>query len=573
MRSYLNNLHYDNPIFLTILLVSIVLLVFYPSTNGGIHTIDDPGILNLYSSSPVLAQILLPNGSYYYRPVIELSFWMDNFLWGMNPIVMHLENVVLHCANSLLVFLLCRKVIGNNSKHNLLLSFSISLLFALHPVNVEPVVWIAGRTDPMYSLFVLLAFYCLLCWIETLNTKYLFYVFVLLVVSVLTKETALAACLAIVLLAFFWPSKILFSKRIKTVLIIFLAVFQLVIFSIFLNGSSVLSHLLSGAYSLFSEHFIIDGLIAIGFYLSKIIYPFPLNFAITEVNVLYGILGIIILLLQIWIYKINNKAGLLFAASTLLILPAVLVAVIKITWTPFAERYLYLSTAFCLLGIAIVLHEYVKALNEVLLAAILVTLILFFTVKSFSRISLWNDKLAFYQDAVLKSPQFGSLYHELGIIFIQHGDMDKAKDAFELADKLNKRDSIRLLIKSNIMALKYQKNDYAGCRKYFFQLFSDKHKAPDIFLELLYKSDTKRLHTLSGVEKIILAKDIFETLTILNEKKSDPFWLYKSGQMLLIVGDKSMAAEYFKRSYQQAPLDAYYRKAAEIHLNQLETNR
>ena len=87
----------------------MILAVYYPAMLSGIHTIDDPGIFSLYSTSPSLATILLPGNGYYYRPLIELSFWLDNRLWGMEPVAMHLENILLHCVNSLLVFLLACK--------------------------------------------------------------------------------------------------------------------------------------------------------------------------------------------------------------------------------------------------------------------------------------------------------------------------------------------------------------------------------------------------------------------------------------------------------------------------------
>jgi tetratricopeptide (TPR) repeat protein len=186
---------------------------------------------------------------------------------------------------------------------------------------------------------------------------------------------------------------------------------------------------------------------------------------------------------------------------------------------------------------------------------------------SMQRTMLWNDKLTFMQDAVAKSPGFGSLYNELGGILLQRGETDRAADAFATADKLNKRSSMHLLIKANLLGVQFVKGNYSGVRAMFFQVFKDKKEAPADFLELLQKADSRRMATLSGKDKILLAKDLLETLDLLNQKRYDPFWLYRSGQLSLIIGDEAKAADFFSRSYKAAPADAHYRKAAEIYLH------
>jgi tetratricopeptide (TPR) repeat protein len=189
------------------------------------------------------------------------------------------------------------------------------------------------------------------------------------------------------------------------------------------------------------------------------------------------------------------------------------------------------------------------------------------------RTLLWKDKLAFYRDAVAKSPEFGSVYNELGGLLLQNGEADKAADAFAAADRLNKRPAMKMLIKANLMASLLARGRQTEARSYFFELFKDKKGASADFLELLYLADSKRLSAISGVERDALAGDLLETLDLLNQRRPDPFWLYRSGQISLLLNDKTRSADLFRRAYSTAPPDAHYRSAAKTYLQRLERAR
>jgi hypothetical protein len=74
----------------------------------------------------------------------------------------------------------------------------------------------------------------------------------------------------------------------------------------------------------------------------------------------------------------------------------------------------------------------------------------------------------------------------------------------------------------------------------------------------------------TGLDKTMLAEDLLETLQLLNQKKPDPFWLYRSGQISLMSGDELKATDFFRRAYTTAPTDAHYRDAAKNSLKRLE---
>lgn len=570
MRSWLGNNPLLHPLFGPVLLVAMILAVYYPALFSGTHPIDDPGIFSLYSVSPPLLKVLLPGSSYYYRPFVELSFWLDNLLWGMEPRTMHLESILVHCANTLLIYVLARKL--SFSEGVTAVPLLTAALFAMHPLPVEAVSWIAGRTDLLLTFFVLFSLFFWLRWIVAPNWKDMLPALILFTAALLTKETGLAFAPVILLVAVVQPGSATKRQRSSVVAAMLLPVVTLLIISlVFKRGSSGLSRFLSLTDISYWQAFC-DGLTATGFYAKKLFFPFPLNFAIYDVQPLYALPGIALFPLLWWAIKKDRIAGVFFVSAALCAMPAVLIAIKQVAWTSFAERYLYLPLAFFLLGISITVSKvWVCRKKYFFFAAVVVTL--FFASVTLQRNILWADKLAFFQDAVAKSPRFGSVYYSLGGLLFKNGDIAKADEAFATAEQLNTRESMRYPIKAAIMGVMLAKDQYLGVKIYFNQLFRLKSDAPADFLELLYKADSKRLEQLSDKDKAMLAADLIETLALLNTKKPDPFWLYQSGRYALMADDTARATDFFQRAYRQAPVDAHYRGAAQKQLDRLHQNK
>jgi Dolichyl-phosphate-mannose-protein mannosyltransferase len=91
----------------------------------------------------------------YYRPIAFLSHALDLELWGLAAAGFHLTGMLLHAANSVLVFLLARRMIDVTGAH------VAGLLFAVHPASHEVVYWMAARFDLLATFFGLLAIVCL----------------------------------------------------------------------------------------------------------------------------------------------------------------------------------------------------------------------------------------------------------------------------------------------------------------------------------------------------------------------------------------------------------------------------
>ena len=87
-----------------------------------------------------------------WHPITWLSHALDCQVFGLNPAGPHSINVLLHAANAVLLFLILESATGMAWR-----SLMVAALFALHPINVESVAWIAERKNVLSMFFFLLA--------------------------------------------------------------------------------------------------------------------------------------------------------------------------------------------------------------------------------------------------------------------------------------------------------------------------------------------------------------------------------------------------------------------------------
>ena len=127
-------------------------LVYFPALSGG-FVLDDDKLLTdsrLIKSPDGLYRFWCTAEAQDYWPVTNTSFWLEWRLWGMHPTPYHVANLILHIAESLLIWIILRRM-------SIPGAFLAALLFAVHPVNVESVAWIAQRKNVLAMLFFLLS--------------------------------------------------------------------------------------------------------------------------------------------------------------------------------------------------------------------------------------------------------------------------------------------------------------------------------------------------------------------------------------------------------------------------------
>src|SRR5262249_21615341 len=86
-----------------------------------------------------------------WHPLAWMTHQLDYSLWGSFAGGHHLSNIVLHACNTLILFLLLKRLTGSVWP-----SFMVAALFSWHPMHVESVAWVAERKDVLSTFFFLL---------------------------------------------------------------------------------------------------------------------------------------------------------------------------------------------------------------------------------------------------------------------------------------------------------------------------------------------------------------------------------------------------------------------------------
>lgn len=415
--------------------------------------LEDMDLMNrlLNASSLNIKDLFLSiNTINYYRPVIELSYRLDQLIWSGIPFGFHLTSIVLHTFNAYLVYILFLLLFDKVNRDNKIPAFVASSFFAVNPLLTESIVWVSGRSDIIAANFMLLSLVCYLLHKREVDDEYcrrgvrhfiylagsgFFYL-----LSAFTKEVALSIPIIVIMFEFLYMKHFRFKYNIRAsiaVSIYFICITALY-FMIFRGGgvdtstANVTVSATGLSVSTPLDH-IRTFLASYGFYVKKLFLPNPLNFAIHRIDKsLYAILGFIVsLVFLIWGLLRTNIFSFFAAWVLATISPAVIAAVLMLPWTPWAERYLYVP----LIGFSIaagygfaLFEERKRTVAIVLSAAILA----FMWASTQHRIYLWADEERLWEDTASKT-DFGPVYYFYGRTLQEKGKEAQAVAQFEKA--------------------------------------------------------------------------------------------------------------------------------------------
>lgn len=544
-------------------IIFVALGVYYPSLFGQANSIDDLQMMtHLFNTTHVdLKDLFFPmRPLHYYRPVLMLTFLFDRFVFTCSESFMHLDNIILHTTNGVLVFFIVREMIRMfKISVNRYVPLFTSLLFVLHPINTEAVNWISARTDLLAGTFVFLAFFIFLKKGIT-NLRWLCVSAFFYLMGLLSKEVAIGLLPVVGLFLILKEDpieKLSVGKRLKLSLpFLLITLLYFVVRSVASGHSDGGFVTAAGAGTGSFQTGIGTAVKAFGFYLKKLFLPVPLNFAITEIcSTFYFWFGIIMAAVAVFLLlKARSVKCFLFFAAVIFFLPAIPVAMRIIeAWTPLGERYLYISS-FGASAVAVFLYEKISCKKELTsgFLALLLGTAAFITV---NRNIVWQNNLALFEDTVKRSPNSAAARNEYAIALFNTGRTDAALEQFNISAKLAGNVKYRQLPFLNALEMEIVRNkDPEEIRKDYLKLLEAVPEASSeirrkfigfLTSQALKEKDQTRL-------KNLYREMIFHTDKLFEAEKNG-FYAYRIGQLHLALGEREEAAEYFKKAVELSP--------------------
>ena len=135
----------------------------------------------------------------WYSPLLWISYMADSTLFGPRPAGYHFTNILLHALNAMLLFWILVRLVRSP-----LAAFIAAALWALHPLRVESVAWVAERKDVLSGFFFLLAIWAYVRYVEAPSPARRRRVFFCMLAGMLSK-TMLVVLPPLLLLLDLWP--------------------------------------------------------------------------------------------------------------------------------------------------------------------------------------------------------------------------------------------------------------------------------------------------------------------------------------------------------------------------------
>lgn len=250
-------------IFLGVVLFFSPLLSFEDTNwDDGVHSFSNPLVLS--RNPTALGDLFLVPDSVNrtYIPLTILTFSLQAFWGGTAPWISHLINILLHASVTVIVLR-----IGFALNLSRLAACFAALLFAVHPLHVEPVAWVTSRKDVLYGFFFLSALLFYLRFIKTSRGKDYILSLICAALSILAKPMALS--LPFILLLFDYFHKRHFCLRVCLEKLPYVLVVVPVAMITYLQNSRI-------PELIFPESILVF-LWSAGFYIEKLFLPLELS--------------------------------------------------------------------------------------------------------------------------------------------------------------------------------------------------------------------------------------------------------------------------------------------------------
>jgi tetratricopeptide (TPR) repeat protein len=398
-----------------------------------------------------------------WTPLTLVSFAVDYRLWGLNPWGFHLTNNVLHALNSLLVFAVSRRLVmlgyGRDDAparaRALVTAFVAGLIFALHPIHVESVAWIAERKDVLFAFFYLLGLLCYARYAAAESKRIVFYSLAVVFAFASASSKPMAVTFPLVLLVLdFFPFRRMAGRfdwrRAASVLVDKLPFAAVSLFATIVmfevnRGGGVFK----AAIRVPVDKTALTAIAGYVFYLYKFIWPVDLlplyPHLLWNKSFFIGGVGGVVILAAVSAYAIASVRKRPYVAAAWFFYCATLLPTAAMHFA--ADRYAYISIAAPALLLGLLASTAVGRPAPVKAASIAVALATLAALSSLTvrQSRIWHDDLSLwdYQLTTFRSAFYGG--HSIALVnranaYMKRGRLKEALADFNLAVSKNPTD-------------------------------------------------------------------------------------------------------------------------------------
>jgi len=477
-----------------VLLIALGFLINAPTINYD-YTLDDPFFTK---DNPMLKKGVsaipefFTHAAYFgvfknhdasYRPLLLTSFAVEKEIFGFNPKVSHLVNLLIFSLQILALFLLLRRLFGGYSVY---VPFCIMLLFVLHPIHTEVVASIKSRDELLALLLTAVCTLQSIKFIDTGKTKYLIFSGIWFFLALMSKETPITFVGIVPLTIYFFRDANL--KKILTACAPYLlvSVIYMVMRASFIesDGQKVVIGTNNNALMAATEYSMrLATLLYIQLkYVVLLIIPHPLSYdysynqipiiGFTNIKALAA-LALIIALLVVAYKGLKSKS--IFSYSILFYLGSVALTsnLFVIIGATMAERFVYsASLGFCIAVFFLLARLFKIDLvnmdfrNSAKVFYVIIPVALLYSMKTIARNDDWKSNLALYESGITTAPDSWRANNLLAVAYTKmiSAEKDPVKKK-ELYDKAIQHfnNSIAILPgNAEVYLLKGYANDFMG---------------------------------------------------------------------------------------------------------------
>ncbi len=472
---------------ITILLITIILVPYLQVRGYDFVLYDDPRYVTanehvrLGLTGENVRWALTATETGFWHPLTWLSLMADYELYGLNPAGYHITNVLLHIISTLLLFFVLGRMTGA-----LWRSALVAALFAVHPLHVESVAWIAERKDVLSALFWMLTMGAYTFYAARPSGRRYLGVLSCFLLGMMAKPMLVPLPFVLLLLDY-WPLGRLKGERDIRPLVT--EKIPLLAISLLVGLVTIYAEKKFGALPL-SETYpwevrLANGVVSYATYLGKTLWPTNLSVFypyVTSLPLIKTILSICLLLAVsvLAIGKAKSRPYLLTGWFWYLIALLPVIGLIQVGHHALADRYTYLPSIGIFMAAVWGGDDLLKK-RQKLLVPLSIGIILLCVLVTGRQVKNWQNSQTLFAHALAATEKNYVAHNNLGLALLEKGRLEEAAFHFSEAIRI-KPEGVKLLLNMGITLSKQRK--YADALPYFQKAIRIKPDHVDSYLRL-----------------------------------------------------------------------------------------